>query len=155
VKSISPVAESNTIVENAADVSRRPMAQAARIPLFEREVRQRLSQAAVELLFEGAQVLCEGSLGAGATSATQFFGSVMVTILLDDLAAQVREAPTDDTAEKVAELMGGDARVLGRLRRLAESEATRIAGRPVRVHSADVRIRAEGPRILVDIDIES
>ena len=152
MKSLLPI--ENTVVE-APRVERRPMAQAARIPLFEREVRERLSQAAVEVLFESAAVLAEGSLGAGTTSAAQFFGSVMVTIALDDLAGLVREAPTDDTARKLSELMSGDARVLGRLRRLAEAEATRLCGRPVRVHSADVRIHADGTRILVDIDLES
>jgi hypothetical protein len=44
--------------------------------------------------------------------------------------------------------------MLRRVQRLAEREATRLAGAAVRAHLADVRVRAEGSRVFVDVDVE-
>ncbi len=78
----------------------------------------------------------------------------MLTIDLRVLNSDVRESADPALAARVAEMMAGDARVLKRLRRLAESEGARLAGAPVAVHSADVRVRAEGVCVFVDVDLE-
>lgn len=133
---------------------RKPMARAIRVTLFEREVRERLSTAAIEILLARAQVIAEGKRSESITARRAFFGSVMLTIDLGDAAPDVRDACDARAAARVAELMSADARVLKRLRAIAEAEGARLAGGPVRAHSADVRLRAEGPRIFVDIDVE-
>jgi hypothetical protein len=130
------------------------MACATRVTLFEREVRERLSSAALELLFARAQVMAEGRRAAGPTAGRAFFGSIMVTVDLAALADGVREPCNELVAERVANLMSGDARVLGRVRRLAEAEASKLAGAPIRVHSADVRMRANGACVHIDVDVE-
>jgi hypothetical protein len=134
-------------------LERKPMALATRVALFEREVRERLSNAAVELLLSGAQVLAEGSRADGLTAGRAFFGSVMITIDLAQHASGVREKCDELAAERVATMMAEDARVIGRVRRLAESEASHLAGAPIRVHSADVRVRAQGSRVHIDVDV--
>jgi hypothetical protein len=133
---------------------RKPMARALKVNLFEREVREKLSIPAVDLLLERAQVLAEGSRSASPSCARAFFGSIMITIDLARLAADVREPCDTRCAERLAELMSSDARVLRRIRQLADREASRLAGTEVRVHSADVRMRAEGERVFIDIDVE-
>jgi hypothetical protein len=131
------------------------MAAAATIPLVEREVRERLGEAAIELLFEHAKVFAEGGRARGPTGGQAFFGSVMLTIELDAVAPLVREPPSAELCARLATLMERDARVRTRLRTLAEAEAAKIAGAPVRVHSADVRVRADrdARRLLIDVEI--
>lgn len=130
------------------------MARAVRVTLFEREVKERLSAAAVEILFGRAQVLAEGRRAKSATAGQAFFGSIMLTFDLSDLSAEVRERCDASTAGRLAAMMGADARVLRRVRQIAEREGTRLAGVPIRAHSADVRVRAEGSRVFVDVDVE-
>src|SRR5437588_357320 len=91
---------------------RKPMARATRVALFEREVRERLSAAAVELLFSRAQVLAEGRRADGPTAGDAFFGSIMFTVDLTELAGGVREPCDELAAERVAAMMSEDARVL-------------------------------------------
>ena len=136
------------------DVAPKPMARVTRVTLFEREVRERLSNAALELLLGRAQVLAEGRRAQSPTARKAFFGSIMITMDLATLDGDVRDALTPETAARVAERMQSDARVARWLRKLAENEASRLAGSPIRVHSADVRVRCEGARVLVDIDVE-
>jgi hypothetical protein len=134
---------------------RKPMARATRVPLFEREVRERLSGPAVDLLLARAQVLAEGRRAQSPTAEGAFFGSIMLTFDLRGLVGDVRDAIDDATAARLCALMQADARVLRRVRALAEREAGRLAGAPVRVHSADLRMRSDGPRVFVDIDVEA
>lgn len=129
------------------------MAQALRVTLFEREVRERLSSSAVEILLAGAQVLAEGRRAESATCTDRFFGSIMLTIDLASVAGSVREPCDENAAKRVAEMMAGDGRVLRRVRQLAEREAARLAGALVAVHAADVHVRAEGLRVLVDVEV--
>jgi hypothetical protein len=137
------------------DATRRPMARAERLPLFEREVRERLSTTALDLIVAHAEVLAEGRPGKGPTSRRSFFGSVMITVDLERLGAHLREAPSPSTAERLARELEADARARGVLRRLGAKAAGEVAGAAITVHPSDVRIRAEGCRVLVDIDVES
>jgi len=135
-------------------LERKPMARATRVALFEREVRERLSAAAVELLFSRAQVLAEGRRAEGPTAGQAFFGSIMITVDVGGLSDGVREKCDELAAERVAAMMAEDARVIGRVRRLAESEAGQLAGAPIKVHSADVRVRSAGACVHIDVDVE-
>src|SRR5207302_653951 len=112
--------------------------------LYEREVRVRLSGPAIEILLGRARVLAEGKRAESPSAGDAFFGSIMLTIDLRMLDGDVREAcdPWTATSARVAELMAADARVLKRVRAIAEREAARLAGGPIRAHSADVRLRA-------------
>jgi hypothetical protein len=132
----------------------RPMARALQVSLYEREVRVRLSGPAIEILLGRARVIAEGKRSDSPSAGEAFFGSIMLTIDLRVLDGDVREACDPSTATRVAEMMAADARVLKRVRAIAEREAARLAGGPVRAHSADVRLRAEGPLIYVDVDVE-
>ncbi len=130
------------------------MARATRVTLFEREVRERLSGPAIDLLLARAKVLAEGKRSASPTAARVFFGSIMLTIDVQDLGADVREACDALAAERVAGLLAGDARVLKRVRGVAEREATRLAGAPIKAHLSDMRVRAEGTRVFIDVDVQ-
>jgi hypothetical protein len=132
----------------------KPMARVVRVPLFVEEVRERLSNAALEILFAHANVLAEGRRADSPTARRAFFGSVMITIDLASAAGELRDACSPEAAARVAVLLQEDARACKRLRQLAEQEASRLAGAAIRVHSADLRVRAAESRVLVDVDFE-
>ncbi|HXI57765.1 MAG TPA: hypothetical protein VNO55_16985 [Polyangia bacterium] len=133
--------------------ARKPMARATRIALFEREVRERLSRAALDLLFARADVMSEGqrALRGGKES---FFGSTMLTIDLPALTVVLRDEPDAGTAHRLATLLAEDAGVEKRIAALAAREAGRLAAATLRTVSTHINIRAQGARVFIDVDVE-
>jgi hypothetical protein len=134
-------------------LAKKPMARAERVTLFEREVRERLSLAAIEILLERAKVLSEGRRANSPTAKQAYFGSTMMTLDVAALGDVVRDPLDVRAAARVAELIRGDARVTRRVQRLAEREAQRLAAGPTRARAADVRVRAQGTLIYLDVDV--
>ena len=66
----------------------------------------------------------------------------------------VREPCDARAAARVAELVAADARVTKRAQRLAGREADRLAGTTVRVRASEVRVRAAGTLVHLDVDVE-
>ncbi|MDB4967856.1 MAG: hypothetical protein JWN44_3545 [Myxococcales bacterium] len=135
-------------------LEKKPMARAARVTLFEREVKERLSVAAVEILIERARILSEGKRSASPTAARAYFGSTMITVDVATLADVVREPCDARAAARVCELIRDDARVTKRVHEVARREAQRLAEGPVRVRPGEVRVRAQGTFIYLDVDVE-
>jgi hypothetical protein len=130
------------------------MARVARVTCFEREVRERLSSSMVEILMARAQVLSEGRRAHSPSSGSAFFGSTMMTIDLVNCADVVRERCDPALTRRLATLMASDARVIRRAQAIAEREANRLAGIALRTRASDVRVRAQGVLIYVDVDVE-
>jgi len=141
-------------VEAAPLPARKPMARVTRIALFEREVRERLSLAALDLLLSRAEVISEGQRSVrGGRDA--YFGSTMLTFDLPAMSVVLRDACDAGTARRLAELLEADARVAERIQELAAREAARVAGAaPARV-STHVAMRAQGAKVFVDVDVEA
>jgi len=135
-------------------LTKKPMARAARVTLFEREIRERLSVAAIDILLENARVLSEGKRAASASAARAYFGSTMITVDVAALTDVVRDPCDARAAVRIAELMRGDARLTRRVHKLAEREAQRLAGAPVNVRVNEVRVRAQGTLVYLDVDVE-
>ena len=108
-------------------MSKKPMARAVRIALFQREIRVRLSPAALDLLFARAEVISEGqrAMRGGRDS---YFGSTMLTLDLPSLAPLLSDACDAGTARRLAALLESDADVAKRVQQLAERETERVAG---------------------------
>jgi hypothetical protein len=131
----------------------RPMTRATRITLFEREVRERLSPAALDVAFERADLLSEGQpIERG--NRRIYFGSTMMTLDLAELAEVVRESCDAATARRFASLLQEDASVATRVRAIAEREAVRVAGRALGDVRTHVTIYAQGAKVFLDIDVE-
>ena len=126
------------------------MARARRVSLFEREIRVRLSSAAVEILMQAGSVLSEGQVEAGC-----FFGSTMMTIDLSRATHLVSDACGVATARRVAELITRDDRFRRQAKNLALAEARRAAGRPLTRVQIDVRVRRSGAQLQLDMDVEA
>jgi hypothetical protein len=139
--------------KSASGTALRPLARVERIALFEREVRERLSRAAMDLVFERAEVMSEGqrSIRAGQPA---YFGSTMLTINLDTLAPSLREACDAGTARRLATLLMDDASAHARVKQIATREATRIAGGRLRALGTEVKVSARGVRVFIDVDVE-
>jgi hypothetical protein len=133
----------------------KPMARASKVTLFEREVRERLSTSAIEILFTRAHVLSEGRRSQSATAGAAFFGSTMLTLDLAQLGDVVRDPPDENTAKKLVALMEDDARVGKRVRQIAAQEAERLAGAPTGARAVEIRFRTQGAVVYLDVDVES
>jgi len=134
--------------------ARKPMARATRIALFEREVRERLSRAALDVIFARADHLSEGQRQIrGGREA--FFGSTMLTVELTAFADVLRDACDAGTARRLAALMESDATVPRRIREIAEREATRIAAVRLKDLRTQIVVRAQGSKVFIDVDVEA
>ena len=125
------------------------MASSRRVALIAREIRERLSPAGFDLLLRGASRISEGQ-----AQGARYDGSTMITFDLEAARSEVRERCDVATAAHLARLLEREAALLARLRELAIGEARRIAGRPLYKLEADLRVRVEGCRVFVDIDVE-
>jgi len=128
-----------------------------RIPLIRREVRESLSNSALEILFCSAELLVEGDRDLDCASSFESgraYATVMLTLDLLRSAPLLRERPDEATAERVAELMRGCAGVRERVIELARPQlAALFEADPatLRVELLPV-IRIAGARILIDGD---
>lgn len=132
----------------------RPMAHAARIALFEKEVRERLSRAALTVLLDRAEVLSEGQPSARAGRRV-FIGSTMLTFDLGRLADVMREPADARTAKRLAVQLNTDTDAQARVRAIAAKEAARIVGARPKSVSAELKVSARGSRVFVDVDVEA
>jgi hypothetical protein len=130
--------------------SRKPMASARKVALFDREIRITLSQAAVEILFESADILSEGERRGDG-----YFGSTMITLDLTRVASLVREDCDAASARRVAELAMADKRVRERAKALAAADAAERAGTLLQRVDCELRGRAVGTRVHLDVDVEA
>ena len=123
---------------------------ARRVSLFEREVRVRLAPVAVELIHGAARVLTEGEM-----TGDFYTGSTMLTIDLARTAERVSDPPDSSTAQRVALLYAADDRCRDHARRIAVSEASRMANCTLSKPLVDVESRAKGPEVHLSLNVEA
>ncbi|MCG8425491.1 MAG: hypothetical protein MJE77_47035 [Proteobacteria bacterium] len=129
---------------------RKPMLSARRVSLFEREIRIRLGQAAIEVLLANASVLSEGQVAEG-----YYFGSTMLTIDLARSSVHLSEACDLVTARNAEALIATDERIKERVRELAIAEAGRLAGNALESVHVESRVRRNGRYFQIDVDVEA
>lgn len=132
----------------------RPMVRVERISLFEKEVRERLSRSALDLVFAAAEVMAEGQRTAKAGRDT-FFGSTMLTIDLARVAPDVRDACDARAAQRLAALLADEPAAQARAKAMAARETERVAGSRPKVITTEIKVRARGTTVYVDIDVEA
>lgn len=131
------------------------MARATRLTLFEREVRERLSRSALEIVLGRAELLSEGQRASRGGGGNLYAGSTMLTVDLARLTDVLRDPCDAGTARRLAELMAADATLPERIRQIAEREATRIAAAPVGNLRTQLAVRAQGTKVFLDVDVEA
>jgi hypothetical protein len=132
----------------------RPIAQVRRIPLIEREIREHLSQAALDAVFASAEIISEGEAGA-PSGKTAFLGSTMLTLDMPALAELLREPADEGTARRLAGLLAKDKSVAGRVETIVRREVERITQRQPQAVRGETRIRTQAARVYLDIDVEA
>ena len=132
----------------------RPLARVDRISLFEREVRERLSRAALELIFGLCGIMSEGQRSA-RDGREIFFGSTMLTIELPAVAARVRDVCDARTAQHLCALLANDNVAAARIKSIAAAEAERLCRARPRTVGAEIKVRARGTTVYVDVDVEA
>ncbi len=128
----------------------KPMASAARVSLFSRQIEIGLSSAAIDILFDKAVVLSEGGVQGNA-----YYGSTMVTFDLARAAALVSDSCDAATVKRVSELIAHDDRIKERARALGAEEARRCAAVPLAPPQVDLRVNASGSHLHLDLDVEA
>jgi len=132
----------------------RPIVQVRRIALIEREVREYLSQAALDAVFDRAEVISEGEASV-AQGKTVYLGSTMLTFEVSLLGEILREPADEDTARRMAALLVKDPSLDARTQAIVRREVERItSGKPKSVRG-ETRIRVLGTRVFLDIDVEA
>jgi hypothetical protein len=149
-----PVAKSLPEAVEVSSRELRPMAQVRKIPLIEREIRERLSQAALDAIFASAQVLSEGEAGKGA-GKPQFLGSTMLTIDVTALGEILREPADEGTARRLAALLAKEPSLARRVEAVVRGEVERMVAAAPHAVRGETRIRAQGSRVYLDIDVEA
>jgi len=134
--------------------ARKPMVKAIKIALFQREIRERLSVAALDLVFDRVEVISEGQRAVRG-GRDSYFGSTMLTVDLPALSSLLSDACDAGTARRLAELLGADPGVARRIQALSEREAARVAGDIPRQVGTHVVIRSQGAKVYVDVDVEA
>lgn len=105
---------------------------------------------AVEALFARAEILAEGDL-----TRERWYGSVMVTFDLDWVRERCHGLDDPDEMDRFVEAVAGSVRVRVRAHRMACAEVyRRYPDRVVDTAQIDSRFSREGPRLLLDIDVE-
>jgi hypothetical protein len=132
----------------------RPLARVRRIALFEREVRERLSGTALDLILGQAAVISEGQRSTRA-GMPAYFGSTMLTIDLPSMASLLREPCDAGCAARLATEMQTDPAAVERLKAIAAREAERVSGMRPKAISTEVKVRSQGSRVFVDVDVEA
>ena len=132
----------------------RPMVQVRRIALFEREVREYLSQAALDAIFARCDVLSEGECSAGQGKKI-FLGSTMLTCDVAALAEILREPADEGTARHLADLLGKEKTLEARTQRIVYREVERITAAKPKTVRGQIGIRTQGTRVYLDIDVEA
>jgi hypothetical protein len=131
-----------------------PFVQAETLPLFHREVHERLSPTALSLLLERAEIFVEGATTTGSSARGTFLGSALLTL---DLASAERLRPPRDAAAaaRLAAVLAddGDARTLivGRALEVARARLAAPAG----LRAGELSVRTDGSRVLVDLELEA
>lgn len=130
-------------------------AKVDRIRLIHREVRERLSPGAIDLLFSHGELVVEGSEAVAALSGTdRVYATVMLTIELARCAEQIREPIDTATAERLGELMREHPAVPHKLTALARPHLARLAKLPAEQLEITVQttMRSDAMQLLIDGD---
>lgn len=138
----------------------KPPARARRMRVLETRARGPvLTAQAIDELFRSADVMVEGSLSEKGGDAT-FFGSMMITFLLDRLVEHGREEGRrldgEEALERLASAIAGSVRVRIRAHRMARAQVyERFPDRSVGTVVVETRFSRTGARLYVDIDLEA
>jgi hypothetical protein len=128
-------------------------AQAEMLPLFSRQVRERLSPTALGLVLAQAEIFVEGGAARGTSAGGVFLGSAMLTIDLPSLQGRLRAPLDEETAQRLTAALADDAEARAQVSaRVLEVARARLSAAALRV--GELRVRAEGARVLVDVELE-
>jgi hypothetical protein len=144
-----PISEGDAVPLTGPLPPPKPMASCRRVSLYRREIHLSPSAAALEILFSLASQLSEGQRDGDG-----WLGSTMITVDLERVAHLVSDACDAATARRLAELAAQDDRVKAWARGIGLHAAERAAGGPLIAPAIDVRVRAAGHHLHIDVDVE-
>jgi hypothetical protein len=139
---------------NSSRYEMRPLVQVRRIALIEREVREYLSQAALDAVFARSEIISEGEASI-VQGKMVFVGSTMLTFEIALLSEILREAADEGTARRMATLLVKEPSLDARTQTIVRREVERITRSKPKSVRGETRIRVRGTRVFLDIDVEA
>lgn len=126
-------------------------ARATRAGLSRTLRREVLSREAEELLFTCAELMTEARVDERGYS-----GSTMITFDLARVAEGLRDLSTEADRQRLLRVVEGSVRVRIRSSRFACAEAARrVPDRSLGTFSVETRMRLDGSKLLVDVDVDA
>ena len=133
----------------------KPLVKFERHPSLAKREHCALSRAFEEALFRHADVISEGAARPSPRGRTTYFGSTMIAIAFERLAAETHQQFTSRARADLVYIVEGSVRVRLRCMRLARAEAAR------RTHDAllgtarcDLRVHDLREHLRIDVDLE-
>lgn len=94
-------------------------------------------------------------LSEGGLAGNLYTGSTMLTVDLARARDRISDPPNASTALRVAVLYASDERCRHEAKRIAVSEACRVAGCDLTAPLVDVESRARGTEVHLSLDVEA
>lgn len=133
----------------AGGVGRPGLRKATTSPACRTRGGEAISRDAEEALFAHAELITEARVDAEG-----YCGSTMITVDLAAVAKTIRNLDSHEARARFATLASGSVRVRLRALRFACAEAARrVPERPLDTFSIETRMRLEGTRLLIDVDV--
>ncbi len=131
-----------------------PWPKAEAIPLFHREIRERLSPTALALLLARAEIYVEGGTATGRSAKGAFMGSAMLTLDLSTTEGRLRPPHDTRMAERLAAALADDPGArMALVARALEATRERLSV-PCGLEAGEPKIRVDGARVHVDLELE-
>ena len=124
-----------------------------RPPLAKRE-HVALSRAFEEALFRHADVISEGAVRVSPRGGSTYFGSTMIAICFERLAAETHQKFTSRARAELVYIVEGSVRVRLRCMRLARAEAVRRSNALLGTALCDLRVHDVREHLRIDVDLE-
>ena len=108
----------------------------------------------LDAVFARADVISEGEI-SGVQGKRAFLGSTMLTCDVASLGEFFREPADEGTARRLAALLGKESSLAQRAQAIVRREVERVTRGKPRTVRGETRIRTQGTRIFLDIDVEA
>ncbi len=140
----------STSISSIVLPSRKPLAIATAVSMFERHTRLTLSWAAIESLFQAGQVF-----SSGKTAGNHFYGKTSITVDLTKVAHRFVEPVSASLARDIVAYLCSDVRAKRKAKTVAQAEAKKLAGRDIRKIRVRQQIRPLGRVVQFDLVTEA
>lgn len=132
----------------------KPMVSTRKVSLFRREIKERISPPAFEILIGAADVIAEGSFDTSETDTPLFLGSILIKVDLSACDSFIRDPLDAAAAKRLTQMILSDPIAREVLAELALREAERSAGCALFELQTEMDASHHGNELRISIELE-